>query len=195
MSESGTFIQPQPPSVPNAPGRRGSPRRVRLAGYAVGVVLAVGLAALGLRLVTALRDSQSVAGVSQPVAAAPDVSVQPVITWERPVVSDDGLVERSGVRIVYVALTGGGGLIDLRFQVVDPSKAVVVHDAATPPAVVDEATGLVAANLLMGHSHSGNFNSGQTYYLIFENPGNLVQRGSTVSVLLGDAEVDHVEVK
>ena len=195
MSESGTFIQPQPPSVPNAPGRRGSPRRVRLAGYAVGVVLAVGLAALGLRLVTALRDSQSVAGVSQPVAAAPEVSDQPVITWERPVVSDDALVERSGVRIVYVALTGGGGLIDLRFQVVDPSKAAIVHDNANPPAIVDEATGLVAASLLMGHSHSDPFHAGQTYYLVFENPGNLVQRGSTVSVLLGDAQVDDVVVQ
>lgn len=195
MSESGILIQPQLPSTPNAPGRRWSSRRVRLAGYAVGVVLAVGLAALGLRLVTALRDSQSVAGASQPVAAAPDVSDQPVTTWERSVVSDDGLVERSGVRIVYVALTGGGGLIDLRFQVIDPSKAAAVHDDATPPAIVDQASGLVVNSLLMGHSHSGTFTAGQTYYLVFENPGNLVQRGSMVSVLLGDAQVDDVVVK
>lgn len=194
MSEHGTLIQPQSPSVPDAPGRRWSSRRVRLAGYVVGVALTIGLAALGLWLATALRNSQAVTDVGQPVEAASAIPDRPV-SWERPVVSDAGLVERSGVQIVYVALTGGGGLIDLRYQVIDPSKAVAVHDDANPPAIVDEATGLVVKELLMGHSHTGAFTAGQTYYLVFENPGNLVQRGNTVSVLLGNAQVDHVEIK
>lgn len=105
------------------------------------------------------------------------------------------MAERSGVRIQHVAMSGGGGLLDLRFQVVDPDKAVAVHDLATPAAVVDESTGLVVKELLMGHSHTAPFKTGVTYYLIFENPGNLVQRGSDVSVLLGNAQVEHVVVE
>ena len=53
----------------------------------------------------------------------------------------------------------------------------------------------MANSLLMGHSHTDPFQAGVTYYLVFENPGNLVRRGGTVSVLLGDTEIDDVPVQ
>jgi hypothetical protein len=105
------------------------------------------------------------------------------------------LAERSGVRLIRVAVTGGGGLLDLRYQVVDPSKAAAVHEAETPPAIIDERTGLVLNRLLMGHAHHGQLKPAVSYYLIFENTGNWVRRGSEVTVLLGDAQVEHVVVK
>lgn len=192
MSGPDTLTQPHSPSAPKAPGRRWLPSRVRLAGYAVGVLLAVGIVALGFWLTTVVRGNPvPVVATSAPVEPT---AVVP-LALQRPVVTEDGLVEKSGVKIVYVAITGGGGLIDLRYQVIDPDKANAVHDENYPPTIVDETTGLVVNQLLMGHSHSGAFNAGQTYYLIFENPGNIVQSGNKVSVLLGDAEVDHVEVK
>ena len=169
--------------MPSQGIRRRTPRRaVRLAGFLLGFVLVVSLAALGGWMATVWRTGHSAA----------KVEVHP---WSRPVVSPDGLVDRSGIQIVYVAVTGDGGLVDLRFKVFDPDKAVAIHDPETPPAVVDAATGVVAKDLFMGHSHTSPFHAGQTYYLIFENPGNLVQRGGKVSVLLGNAEVDNVEVK
>ena len=153
--------------------------------------MVVGLAALAFWLVTASRESPAAVETNEPAATAVPAAAQ----WQRPVVSAAGLADRSGVRIVQVAISGGGGLIDLRYQVVDPDKAAVVHDPDRPPVIVDDATGVVVDQLLMGHSHTGSFNAGQTYYMIFENPGNLVQRGSKVSVLLGDAEVDQVDVQ
>jgi len=105
------------------------------------------------------------------------------------------LAERSGVRLVQVAVTGGGGLLDVRYQVVDPNKAVTVHENQTPPALIDERTGLVLDRLLMGHAHKGELKPAVTYYLVFENTGNWVRRGSKVSVLLGDAQVENVVVK
>jgi hypothetical protein len=111
------------------------------------------------------------------------------------VVSSAGLLQRSGVRVVRVAATGGGGLLDLRFQVVDPDRAAAVHDADTPPAVVDERTGGAITALLMGHAHTGRLKAGVTYYLVFENPGNFVRRGDRVSVVLGDARLEHVRVQ
>ena len=51
--------------------------------------------------------------------------------WARPLVSESGLVERSGVKITQVAVTGDGGLVDLRFTVVDANKAA---SAARPRA-------------------------------------------------------------
>jgi hypothetical protein len=114
--------------------------------------------------------------------------------WRRPVVSADDLVQRSGVKVTVVAVTGDGGLVDLRFKVVDPERANALHDPRTPPAVVDEESGLVVHDLFMDHSHSGPYKAGVTYYLVFNNPGNWLHHGSTVSVLLGDAQLRHVPV-
>jgi hypothetical protein len=117
------------------------------------------------------------------------------VSWQRPSVDAAGLVQRSGVKITQLAVTGGGGLVDLRYQVVDADKANALHKAGNPPALVEEETGLVINQLLMDHAHTGQFRVGQTYYLIFENPNTWVHRGSRVTVLLGDAQVEHVTVR
>jgi hypothetical protein len=121
-------------------------------------------------------------------------SVVPV-SWQRPAVSGGDLVARTGVKITQVAVTGGGGLVDLRYQVVDPDKAAAIHDKRKPPALVDEKSGVVVNQLFMDHSHSGAFTAGVTYYLVFNNPANWVGHGSRVTVLLGDAQVEHVVVR
>ena len=160
------------------------PARVRVLGALVGaglVVAGVG----GYVLVTHLTGGAS---------AGPAVRAQAVAT-RAPLVSAAGLAERSGVRLVRVAVSGNGGLIDLRYQVIDPDRANAVHDAKTPPSLVDERTGLVVNQLLMGHMHHGRLKAGQTYYLIFEDPGNLVQSGARVAVQLGAARVAHIRVQ
>jgi hypothetical protein len=184
-------VSTRSPSLPEieATGLGRSPRRLRLAGYAVGVMLVIGVTALIFWLVSSTHGIFIAGDPGQLNSSTVPAALQ------RPAVSEAGLVEKVGVRIVQVAVTGGGGLIDLRYQVVDPDKAVALHDDDIPPALIDDTTGVVVDQLLMGHSHTGEFASGQTYYLIFENPGNLVQRGSTLSVLLGNAQVDHVPVQ
>ena len=153
-------------------------------GLLSGVVLVLAAAAITYRVFAPSP------GESEPASSSTAVPQD----QSRPVVSPDGLVARSGVRLVHVAVTGGGGLLDLRFQVVDPDKASSIHDKATPPAIVDEATGIVADELFMGHAHEGTFRPAVTYYLVFENPGDIVKRGGSVTVLLGDAQVQHVVV-
>lgn len=119
----------------------------------------------------------------------------PPVVWQRPAVPAAQLPDRSGVLITELSVTGGGGLVDLRYKVIDPERATELHQAATPPAVVDEKSGLVVHELLMSHSHSGAFKQGVTYYLIFNNAGDWIRRGSRVAVLLGNARVEDVVVK
>ena len=161
--------------------------RTRLAGALAGVVLVVGIV-LGVTSLRGSDDRPSAADTTEPAADVP-------IALDRPVLSDSEFQDQVGVRIQTLATTGGGGLLDLRYQVLDPSKAGAVHDEATPPTLVDEATGLIVNQLLMGHSHTGDFHAGVGYYLVFENPGNLIQPGSSVTVLLGDAQLEHVVVE
>lgn len=163
---------------------KGRPRLTLIMGAVTGSALAVGALVVWLAL--------GADGGPSPSSAAP-AAVQ--VAWGRSAVDADGLAQRSGVRITQVAVTGGGGLLDLRYQVLDPNRANNLHDAATPPAIVDEATGLVVHDLLMNHAHSGKYTAGETYYLVFENPGNWIRRGSTVTVLLGNSQVEHLKVK
>ena len=183
----------------SAPGRRLGFLRMRLAGLlalAAAVVMVSGALFGGAQLWASGSGSPVVAeqagAGTQP---GTDADTGPKVAWERAPVSAAGLVDRLGVRVVQVALTGGGGLLDLRYQVVDADKAAGLHDPATPPAIVDEGTGLVAKDLLMGHAHSEGFKAGVTYYFVFENPGNLVKPGDRVSVLLGGIQVEHIDVK
>ena len=175
-----TRAEPGTGSVSPRRGRFRPPGRVQIAGFLAGVLIAAGIGALALWL---------------PQRSNGQASADPPPQWRRPAVSAPGLAERSGVRLVRVAVTGGGGLLDLRYQVVDPNKALTVHEARTPPAIIDESTGLVLNRLLMGHAHQGQLKPAVSYYLVFENTGNWVHRGSQVTVLLGDAQVEHVVVK
>jgi hypothetical protein len=112
-----------------------------------------------------------------------------------PLVSNAEFQRRTGVRIVRVAITGDGGLVDLRYQVIDPNAADSIHEPETPPLLVDEQTGLLINELFMGHMHHGQLKAAQTYYLIFNNPGTLLRAGRPVTVQLGAARVAHVQVQ
>jgi hypothetical protein len=153
--------------------------------------------ALRIQLIGAVTGAAVVGGAllalapgGRPSPAAPVIEPRPLPA----AVSPAGLVARSGVRVVRVTASGGGGLLDLRYQVVDPDAAAAVHAAAAPPALVDERTGGVIAGLFMGHMHHGRAKAGVTYYLVFTNPGNAVRPGDRVSVVLGDARLAHVPV-
>jgi hypothetical protein len=174
LAKTDTGLQPTPP-------RRTKPsRRLRIVGMLLGAALVAGVGVA--------------AGLAFNGDDAPVVPEAATPTWTRTPVSTAKLQARLGIRLTQVAVTGGGGLIDLRFQVLDPELAASIHDAETPPALVEERSGVFLGQLLMGHSHTGPFKQAQTYYLIFVNEGNWVHRGDRVAVLLGDFQVGHVPV-
>jgi hypothetical protein len=147
-----------------------------MVGAAAGVVL--GLAAIGAYALS--RPSGGAADRPHPAA---------------PLLSRAQFERRSGVRIVRVAVTGDGGLVDLRYLVIDPDAADGIHNVATPPELVDERTGVVIRDLFMGHMHHGRLKSAQQYYLVFDNPGNLLRAGARVTVQLATARVADVLVR
>jgi hypothetical protein len=159
-------------------GTRSQGVRVRVVGAVTGAALV--LTGIGL---------YELAGHPGGTGARPRAAAVP------PLLSKAAFQRRSGVRIVRVAITGGGGLVDLRYQVLDPQAATSIHDVATPPQLVDEGTSVLVDRLFMGHSHHGRLKPAQTYYLIFDNPGSLVHRGTRVTVQLGAARLAHVPVQ
>lgn len=132
-------------------------------------------------------------GPAPAAAGAPVAALHPEV-WNRTVVSEGDLPPRMGLKIVRVSASGGGGLVDVRFQVVNPDLAASLHEHDLPPGVIDGSTGVLIDELLMAHSHTGDFVPGVTYFYLFDNPGNFVRPGSTVTVFLGKAEVPDVPV-
>jgi hypothetical protein len=93
-----------------------------------------------------------------------------------------------GIHVERVAVTAAGGLVDLRFTVVDQDKAIALfHDAATVPALYVEQQGIVLRTKKMGHHLS--LVTGGRYFILFSNAGGIVQSGTSVSVLINDVRL------
>jgi hypothetical protein len=105
------------------------------------------------------------------------------------------LLETTGVRLEHVALVGGGGLIDVRYQVLDPERAEAIHGKDRARVwVVDQVTGEELGRSWMDHDHTGDLNAGTTYSQLLVNEGGAIRPGDVVSVRLGDGRIDDVIV-
>ncbi len=108
------------------------------------------------------------------------------------VVSATALEADYGVRFDLVAVTASGGLVDLRFTVLDQAKAkLLFHDAASSPALFVEGSGRVLRTR-KGMSHHLSLLSGGRYFVLFSNSGGAVQAGTPVSVVIDDVRLESI---
>lgn len=101
-----------------------------------------------------------------------------------------------GIRLTNVAVTANGGVIDLRFQVVDPDKALGILDEEDFPVLIDEASGKALSKGIGHGGHGSNsFKAGRTYFMLYQNNGSLLDPGSRITVKVGPVVVEHVIVR
>jgi hypothetical protein len=104
-------------------------------------------------------------------------------------VSADVLERDYGVRFDMVGVTASGGLLDVRFSVLDAEKAKhLFHDTTTSPELYVEQSGAVLRR--RGMSHGLTFLSGGRYFVLFSNAGGVVQSGTRVSVVIDDVRLE-----
>lgn len=106
--------------------------------------------------------------------------------------------ERHGIRLDQVAVTASGGLVDLRFTVLDPVKARALlagHDGhAGAPRLLDPRTGQ-ALEAPHGAMRNVRLKQDAACFLIYPNVRGAVRTGTKVSVLFGDVRVGPVAAK
>jgi hypothetical protein len=126
------------------------------------------------------------------VAAAPGAKMPASATIE----------QNWGIRFVELSVLADGGLIELRYQVVDPSKSGRIHvgdatsDTKNLPVLVAEGTGAkVQSRSVMFHfQHSGDV-SGRLYSIIYGNAGGALKPHTLVTIRMSDgSELQHVPV-
>jgi hypothetical protein len=162
----------QPSPDPVAIGMERPPTRSR-GSYRAWVTALAGLLLLPMAVVAIL--TLPVAERTQAAAAA-----------AARVVSAATLETQYGIRINLVAVTADGGLVDLRFTVLDKTKAEhLLHDAEDMPRLFVETR---AAVLAAPHpmAHKLNIVDGASYFLLYPNAGGAIQQGTQVSVVIDD---------
>ncbi|MDI6858711.1 MAG: hypothetical protein QME71_10395 [Dehalococcoidia bacterium] len=104
------------------------------------------------------------------------------------------LEEEYGIRITLVAVTAGGGLVDLRYQVTDAAKAAqVLGPGAEAPTLIAEESGKTLPSQQAPEETRPE--TGQTYFILYPNVENSVKPGSAVTVVIGDVRLEHLIAK
>ncbi len=112
------------------------------------------------------------------------------------VVTSQGLAARYGIDVTLIGVTAAGGMIDFRYQVVDPDKAdQVIHDLDIFPKIVEEDTGATLVMRSLPHSHNQQLELGGNYFFLLPNASNALHPGSSVTLVIGDVRLEHVIVQ
>jgi hypothetical protein len=102
---------------------------------------------------------------------------------------------RWGIRVTQVGVIADGGLIDVRFLVLDADRALeLMSDPANLPVIVDARSGLVVRSAaMMGNGHH-QLPEGRTSFLLYRNTRGAIKSGSLVALRFGELRLDHVPV-
>lgn len=107
-------------------------------------------------------------------------------------VSTQAFEAQWGIRVTLVGVTADGGLIDLRYQVIDAQKAGgIATDQTSVPILIDEQSGIVIGSSVMSHAKHV-MAAGQTYFQLYRNRHGAIQHGHPVTIRIGDVQIVHV---
>lgn len=100
--------------------------------------------------------------------------------------------EKFGVRFTFLAITANGGMVELRYRVVDEDKAANFgHYTETAPMIISEDTGDIIDVTIMG-LHNHRVEPGRTYYVLYRNTGSALTSGRPATIAVGDLELKNV---
>jgi hypothetical protein len=104
-----------------------------------------------------------------------------------------------GIKILNLRLTAAGHMLDLRFRVLDPDKAVEILSRNNEAYIVDQESGkaLPVPVTKAGALRQTTLNpqAGRVYFILFSNTGGLVKEGSIVTLAIGDVRIKNIAIQ
>jgi hypothetical protein len=137
-----------------------------------------------------------VAGLVAAVGLGGTLAAQAAGGASRPPMPTSAAVEAaSGVQLTRVSLAADSGLIDVRYVVLEPTKARKwAADTKNPPVIKNQRNQRLFDRVAaMRDSHE--LRSGQTYYLIYLNSAGGVQRGDKVDLDIAGTTLTGITVE
>ena len=104
------------------------------------------------------------------------------------------LESQAGIQIAQVGLTAQGGMVDVRFKVLDAAKAKALlgNPANAPMLIAGNAPPLHPPH----HALKGaRFAAGQVFYILYPNARGAVRPGVEVTVAMGDARLGPIKAQ
>ena len=165
-------LAPEAPAPPSAPaGRRGRRRLIALAAVLSLVAVGGGIQGWRQHLASDVRNGTTL-------------------------VTADGMAAHYGIDIDLLAVTAAGGLVQLRYRVVDPDKAApLVHDPDLSPALIAEESGKTLVMSTPPHQHGTELQLGGTYFFLMANAESTLHKGDDVTLVIGDVRLEHLEMQ
>lgn len=118
-----------------------------------------------------------------------------ILPLDTPAPISSQIEDRYGVRITQIGLTADGGLLDMRFIVIDPDKAeAMMADLATLPVIVDPATG-TESRLQRAVHHTGKMEAGRGGFILYTNPKGTFTSGHAARITIGSLRLEPIVVK
>lgn len=193
-------------SVAPAGELRGRPGWAFPARRAFLLLALILLAALGFLTVRTMTRPTTPAIPAAPAASANGAKTEPVDSTAAPssfCTLDDSatgsptrFAALTGLEVLWVAESGDGGILDLRYRVLDEKKASIHENHGSVPAIIDLESGRALTRQWMGHAHPvDSFQPDRNYWMLFLNPRELVERGDRVAVGIGRAQLTGVRVR
>lgn len=112
------------------------------------------------------------------------------------VISIQTLEEEYGIRMSLVAVTAAGGMVDVRYRIIDPEKAVKLIDETDggimPMIYVQNSDVMLMPDM---HMRSQKLIADRMYFELIPNTQNAVTRGSIVTVVFGDMALEPMVTK
>jgi hypothetical protein len=103
-----------------------------------------------------------------------------------------------GVDIAGVRVVSSGYMLRFSYRIVDPEKSAQLFDKKSRPYLLDMKSGARLAVPTMENvgelRQTATPVMDRTYFIIFGNPGKLVQPGNSVSIVIGDFHADDLIV-
>ena len=154
---------------------------------------AAGFVAARASLVLALGALIAVAGAGV-VWFGDEGPPPPARVSESQVVSADEFLSVAGAEIMFITETAGGGMLDIRYRVIDPDKALVFHDENLPIALYQDG-GVYLERPFHEHSHDVELTPAAIYNELIVNTGSAFHSGDVVSLLVGPYRLDDVSIQ
>jgi hypothetical protein len=113
-----------------------------------------------------------------------------------PPVDKRELAEKWGIEIVSLRSSGAGMLIDFRYRVIDPDKALIFLDRTKDAFLIDQESGITVdvpvgkVGPLRQTTRAAKPVAGRIYFMLFSNPGRAIKPGSKVTITIEEFRVE-----
>lgn len=106
-----------------------------------------------------------------------------------------------GVEVMGAHLSGSGYVVDVRYRVLDATKAQPMLDRKVRPVLINETNGerfyvpqppIVGA--LRQTARNNNIVVGKIYFMLFANPDKRIKNGDKLTMMVGDQKFGVLEV-